>query len=275
MRIIINTTFECNLKCEYCYLHSKNTKSVIDECKYQYRKPNEWIEGILWLEKQFEEISVIDISGGEPFLYKGIIELIKKIPERIIIGITTNTLLISESFFLLPDEKKKKICIVLSAHLVDGKLPDVFIKKIIDIKNNFRNININFVTYPRQDDFINYIKEISDRIGIRISFEPYIDYNSEKKHFGFTDYASLFFSPYDRRGIELSNKRKLPSECFIGTKYLWITPDGNINQCLGRFLERKEPIGNIFKKEMHKRPESVISCDIFCPCTQNWRDDNQ
>lgn len=276
MKIVICPTFSCNLKCPYCYLNADGTRGTVKKQLIISTTADDWIEGILWLEKEFEEINIIDISGGEPLLYEQIKELIEKIPLRIFLGLTTNLLLANQGLSNISSERKNRIHLIISAHLTEDKiLSDEFIENAKQLKKHFSNSIINFVGYHGYRDKIDYIKQISKELGIPLHFEPRIDYSDKPKFAVETLSDNIItkeFSMQDFVSIKRAIRRNIPSECYIGHSYMWIIPNGDIYQCLGQFLAEKKPIGNIFTKKIYERPKKLIVCDLFCPCAQNWRD---
>jgi len=72
----INTTFHCDRKCIYCYLNAKHDSVIEEECI-----SNERLRGII---NEAADIGVCKIVfiGGEPFLRKDTIEMLKLCSER-------------------------------------------------------------------------------------------------------------------------------------------------------------------------------------------------
>lgn len=272
MHIVTNLLFECNLKCEYCYLQARDTRNTVLNHADIHRKAEEWFDGLEWLGKNFNPISTIDISGGEPFLYEDILKFITRIPMNVYLGLTTNATRIPDRFFLLNEERKARLHITASLHLDSlGKIPEKFKENAIRLRDSGFNFVVNYVAYEKQVDMIKEIKDWGESNDIKVNIEPYIDYSNPEKRLGFM--ANEIFSELNsdtKKMLTKIKKRPIPSDCYIGESYMWITPDGDVHNCMGQFFNKTKPIANIFKKEVYRRPENPQVCDIFCPCSQNW-----
>jgi MoaA/NifB/PqqE/SkfB family radical SAM enzyme len=272
MHVVLNLLFECNLKCEYCYLQAKDTRYIIHKHKSEYRPIGDWIDGLKWLGSQFTPITNVDLSGGEPFLYPHLIELISKIPIDIYLGLTTNATNIPENLKYLSEERKQRMHITASLHLdSEGNIPLTFLSNVTKLRDWGFNFCVNFVSYEKQADKIWHIRKLFESMKIELHIEPYIDYNNPEKKLG--NMSDLVYSELDKETKKMLTKiknRKIPSYCYIGMNYVWITPDGNIYQCMGQLFNKHDPLGNIFEKRLDKLTDYPYMCDIFCPCAQNW-----
>jgi len=275
MHVVINPTFICNLHCEYCYLQT----GVFREEKLSHSVPpsthdyNDWLDGLLWLENEFGRIETVDISGGEPFLYPYIIKLINRIPERMWVGLTTNTFVAKDKIIEISTERRKRMNVVASLHLTDDlEINPAFVENVKYIRKAGFNVIVNFVAYKRQAHKIPEVRDICNKLGVFLHIEPHIDYS--KRQFSLGEIGEEVLSALDtetRSNLSKIQERKIPSECWIGTSYLWVVPNGDIFQCLGYFLSGKSRIGNIFERKIDSKPSVPVMCDIFCPCAQNWR----
>lgn len=70
MRIILNPTWRCNYACEYCWLRALGWHRHTAE-----RPAADWMR---WV-RRLPDRSVIDVSGGEPLVYPGILEVLRTI----------------------------------------------------------------------------------------------------------------------------------------------------------------------------------------------------
>lgn len=116
-------TFKCNLKCEMCF--ERHTK-----VEYELDK-KEWLR-ILSEIKNFHPR--IHISGGEPFVYKGIMDIISQIKNlKLYLHITTNGTFLEEYVDELIRFEVNRIDIS-----IDG--PEVIHDKIRGISGTFNKI---------------------------------------------------------------------------------------------------------------------------------------
>lgn len=121
--INIYPTFRCNLKCEMCFERFAKAKQELDL--------KSWITIINQI-KRFQPR--IHLSGGEPFIYKGIIKLIEYIKiNNLYLHITTNGTFLEESVDELKRFKVNRIDISIDG---PGKLHD----KIRGIPGTFDKI---------------------------------------------------------------------------------------------------------------------------------------
>lgn len=72
MKVVVNPTWRCQLRCPYCWMHGLGFKPG------QERSVREW----LWFLSQLELPLSVDFSGGEPLLYEGILRLIEGLVAR-------------------------------------------------------------------------------------------------------------------------------------------------------------------------------------------------
>jgi MoaA/NifB/PqqE/SkfB family radical SAM enzyme len=75
--LVIEPSYECNLNCPICFTYGQENKIIISEVKKEISKYKN---------------KIVSISGGEPTLYKDLIEIIKIISERNIPLLATNGL---------------------------------------------------------------------------------------------------------------------------------------------------------------------------------------
>jgi MoaA/NifB/PqqE/SkfB family radical SAM enzyme len=236
-------------------------------------KVNDWLDGIQWLSTAIEPVETIDISGGEPFLYPDLIELINKIPNKIWVGLTTNGVMLTSDFLNIKEDRARRMNITASLHLdALGEIPDYFEGRVGELIKSGFMVTVNFVAYKKQVHKIPEVQKLCERIGAICHIEPHIDYS--KRDFSVGEIPADIVFSFDREtfsNLKKTENRKIPSNCWIGTSYLWITPNGDIFQCLGYFLSDKPRIGNIFEKKIDRIPEKPTMCDVFCACAQNWR----
>jgi len=249
-------------------LHSKKTKLVVDKF-HDTGHWDEWINGLAWFEKKFDKIDSIDISGGEPFLYKDIMSLLKELLRKYgRLNITSNLEFLPEEFCNLDPFN---IGITVSLHLDEhGRVRKNFLEKMKILRDHKFRFFINFVGYPSQIDKFEYIRNIATTFGTGAHLEPYVDYNSDITGFSILDHE--FYTLYDKQGIKYSIERKYPTDCNIIGKYAVFMPNGDVYPCFGMMFEDRYKMANIFERVIYEKPINPIKCDVFCPCAQNYRD---
>lgn len=279
MFVGINPILNCNLNCEYCFLHSEDSKKRISEQKNaDYHSAHEWYEGLVWLNDNVNTIINLDIFGGEPLLYEDIGELINAIPLEVHIGLDTNSIKY-ERLSEIHKDRRTHMHLLISVHLDgNGNIPRRYHAAAEKVKElGFNNVTVNFVAYPKQIRKADIVRTFATEYGFAYHLEPYINYNPVNKGIGKFDsvddekYAWDRFTEADKSGLIKLKKRKYPIKCFIGKSYLLVMENGNIFNCWGKMMAGEKPIGNIFRKEISEIPDE-IDCNVFCVCSQNWRD---
>jgi len=131
--VVIEPAYACNLRCKSCNLWKIKEKSILDE----YLTLNQY-------KTLFEELGKLGvfklvISGGEPFLKKDIIKIIKTAKNNgLSVYITTNGTLLDEEKikFLI----KNKVDEILFS--IDGPIEDIH-DKIRGVKGTFEKVITN------------------------------------------------------------------------------------------------------------------------------------
>ena len=147
--------WDCNLSCEYCgeiniyrgHMPGPEGGSLNGEFR-EKMAPVHWSE---WV-RAFNELpgrALIDISGGEPFMYKDLINVITNIDERHLLALTTN-LTFPISRFIENISPERMISVTGSLHLNNRNWRTTFFKRLPALyKAGFRT-QCNFVAYPKQ-----------------------------------------------------------------------------------------------------------------------------
>lgn len=97
-RVIVEITDKCNFKCKHCFANKLDYELKVDS----------WVKIFNNICK--DKIQSITITGGEPLLFKGLWELLKKIKlKRTILTLDTNASLINENNIKDIEKHFKKI----------------------------------------------------------------------------------------------------------------------------------------------------------------------
>jgi len=174
LRAEIEITQKCNQKCFYCY--AKSTSNCKDELSL-----NNWLEILHGLYKHGTRLLIF--SGGEPFLYPDIIELLHSIYNDFIIEINTNGTLLNEEVVKQLSSFHVK-CIQIS---IDSSTPKVHDK----IRGKG--------TWERAVDALSLLNEykIHTRVAMTIHKENFLDIENVKKLAD--EYSAEFFPDYIKR----------------------------------------------------------------------------
>ncbi len=160
VRILWEITSKCNLKCKHCLYYSNNKTFEKDLMLDQ-------MFSIVDNIKNDSTVKSIWISGGEPLLFKNLIEIVKKIKSvNIIPSLSTNATLINQEYAIeLHNNGIDYVHVSIDGITADvhDKLrgvPGAFDKvmKSIDYLNN-AGINVG-ATYIVNEDSIDNVKEM-------------------------------------------------------------------------------------------------------------------
>lgn len=284
MKVLLMPTLYCNYSCEYCYLQSDKLESCLDFLRFNGNiSGDKWKRGLDWLDRNYPGIDSVDISGGEPFIHRQMVDIIKHIVYKYgHVNITSNLSDIPDEFFEIPPEK---VGITVSLHLDEnGKIRGRFLETMNKLRKNGYRFVINFVGYPKQLKKYEIVKNISSTFGCPCHLEPYVDYGGEDAKFGGFDsledseYADNNMTRDDKDGIAYSAKRDEElkrngyTECNIIGKYMVVVENGDVYPCFGMMFKREHLMANIFEEKKYGVNENPIFCTVFCPCAQNYRD---
>jgi uncharacterized Fe-S cluster-containing radical SAM superfamily protein len=269
----------CTLDCEYCFLFKKERPIWKD--KFVLRTPDEWWEALRWMESKFRKIDLIDLVGGETFLYPHIMEFIEKVPDDMAIGISTNCTVIPEEFYELPERVKRKMALTLSAHMMpSGEFNPKFEKATRRLTESGFKFQINLVGYDKvakghsKPYMYHYekVKELCKELNqkpilthcITLAEDgrtQYIAYSDEAREYYRKNMPKQFFEDTEL----MMRKGESPVECYVSNTFAVVDSSGNIHRCWGSYTRPEKSIGNIFKKEMYvDDPLGPFVCEFNC-----------
>jgi MoaA/NifB/PqqE/SkfB family radical SAM enzyme len=267
LHILLNPTFRCNYKCSYCPVVTKFDFGEV--FPYGGEQPVE-----RWLEA-FERLpgAVIYVAGGEPFLYRGLPQLINELqPKHQVIGVVTNLSVRSEVYLRV--EKKLHLNASFHREFVE-QAP--FIQKIHELAGRF-HIHVNFVATPENMAVLEQVDREFSKEHISLHVDPY-----SNPEFIYSDAQRALIDKYvqrDRKPEFLDYEDYSAKQCSAGRNYISIAPNGDVFTCAGGMsyiystvyahLVKGHPtdlfrMGNIFDPNW-----SLNSSDIICslPCKE-------
>jgi len=203
----VDLTFDCNMRCDYCV--AEDLRKIVNKDLQITDKLIEWINK--------SPFSVIVITGGEPLLpnkESKLLELISRIKRK--------NLVIDSNGLVLPSKKilrnliRKKVLLRVS---MDSNVPEdeIFCRKIKNGTDNtsllayhrkrenlrkFSSLGINLaiqtVLYKKNQQSIQYLPNILDKIGIKNWFVQRLILShkitdQEKFAVDFNEYRSIIF----------------------------------------------------------------------------------
>ncbi len=258
-------TWKCNFKCSYCWEVQRIIKGELQPEPYKDYKL--WVNAWNRLKPQ-----ILDISGGEPFLQPNFIALLNELDPSIKIAITTN-LSFDVVDFVQKVTPEKIISLTFSYHPTQKMSRDQFGGKVLLVKNRgFKNITVNYVTWPEQIWQIEeYKKYFEETIGVRFHVDPYVP----TPHFPYT-YSSVE-SEYIKQFIEPNRRHTLGVEdifdvaCSGGVNHISVEPDGSAYRCIQDKVTHQPKIGNILESDFSLREKKTF-CDQYHLCPGCDRD---
>lgn len=244
----ISVTDRCNLRCTYCMpeegveLITHNDILSFDEITEVCRHAVEM------------GISKFRLTGGEPLVRRGIVDLVKQIAE--IDGIkdlsmTTNAVLLKEYAQQLKDAGLNRVNISLDTLDPDeykrvtrgGDIKNVVQGIVAAQKAGLEPIKINAVIFDSKDDGMKKaLKKFADKIGVQIRYINKMDL--ETGNFSVVDGGT-------GGNCEICNRLRL-------------TSDGFVKPCLFSDIEfnvREFGAKEALLKALHSKPEKGIACN--------------
>jgi MoaA/NifB/PqqE/SkfB family radical SAM enzyme len=257
-------TWNCQNHCQYCWERQRQVRGEFTPEKFQDWKA--WADGWNRLVNLISIGFIMDISGGEPFIQPGFIDMLKALDNDIRIAITTN-LQANIVPFVREISPSKVFSMTLSYHPSEMDL-NHFLGKALLLKNKGFTITVNFVAWPEQMYLLPIVKKAIEENGIRFHVDPYaatpyMPYELDEKE-------KAFLYPYvgiDRKPIV--EKRNV--KCSAGMDHLTVMPDGNIYRCINDVISGAQPLGNMFENNFLPNQTETF-CAIRHECAGCNRD---
>lgn len=253
-RVVWYPTFRCNKSCPYCY-----------EKEFPMMLEHHWEE---WLEEfKKQDDLLIDISGGEPFMYYDLVKTILLMPKRHKVALTTNL-----SYMTQLERLKGRLYAVTASYHPYSESFTRFVNKVKQIQKYMRmRIMVNIVAYPavlnRLEEYSNVLRES----GIKFHIEPYVHplrpYTNDEREQLLTNRIEgrrLGWDPFVDREAKV---------CKAGIEQQHWVANGDVYACgtylmlyqLGRVLkDDRYLLGNLFDGS-YSEPLGPIMCTL--PCT--------
>lgn len=229
-------TWQCPNKCPYCW-QEDDTNSKRHQLQL-FKSPSEYAAA--WNKLN---MSIIDISGGEPSIYPGLYELISKLNCRV--AITSN---FKNSVMQIAElSPTKLISITASLHPTQTQPTETsFFGKCVFLRNRGFNITVNFVAYPEQLWLIPKYAQLCKDSNLHF----HVDLWGQKtnNNFVYTDIEMNFLKQVvgKNRPIDPPKQKGL---CSGGTNHINVQPNGDAYRCILEAEQQQHKLGNIFDKD--------------------------
>jgi len=221
----------CNFSCDYCQNSAKKTQK-----KENPRTHQEIVNAFNNTKKKW----FINITGGEPLIYPGFLELVSELSINHYISIDTN--LSTDDVYKLPNIKNPKnlMGIFSGVHFADrdkykSNLDD-YIKKVRFLQDKEIMVFASCIAFPdayedakNQIDYLidNGIKFISPKLYIGEYKGKYYPYDYNKQYLKKMETLKTCFE-FDF--IEFDRKTK-GKTCLSGKKYFYMDKDDDLSRC--------------------------------------------
>ncbi len=214
-KIRIYPTLRCNLQCPYCsnFLNEKYTKHV-----YHELTKDDWLKII---EKVNRDVI---ITGGEPFLFPHLEELIQAIPSRLHVSIYTNMTLSPKKFI---ETVKRPVFFLGSYH--PSHIPRQRVKDHV-------------LQLASCSNFSGVVHTVNNGYSAREQAELLRD---------FSDIPWNFFLDQDQR--KASNEKvsqKVEKSVLCRNRIILVGPDGFRYPCMRHMLEHSSQKENLLLEEL-------------------------
>ena len=233
--IRVYLTLRCNQQCTFC-VHRQNLKEFAGHA-YQELSPRAWV-------RIFKRVKLsIILTGGEPFLYPGLIELVQRSPERQIRIYTNLTLDVSE----FAQQVKRKVSLLISYHPLVQSF-DRFRQQfeLLQVRPNFHGV-VHVVDVPEHQAAIVQARKLFAN--------------------GIENWKFTIVEDQRRQNPEMSSK-KVCKRVRCRRVSALVAPDGVRYPCASLLLRRKQPQEDL-KKQFLRRGALIVECNDYghcCPC---------
>ncbi|SDB08781.1 Radical SAM superfamily enzyme, MoaA/NifB/PqqE/SkfB family [Desulfonatronum thiosulfatophilum] len=264
-----NMTRKCNFRCSYCYyphdaspvtdvLPVEPVLKLLDENPVQYSE----IGGVT---DQRDRSWVVGLTGGEPLLYPGFIDICQALTRNHYIGLDSNLSISSRvRDFVEKIDPSRVSYVYASLHIEERervKGVDSFISNVVLFLQKGFNIIVNCVLHPTLVDRFPEMLDYFARQGVSIVPRPFKGEHAGKRYpEAYGPEVRAIFAGHPQAGAKMVyNFKEVP--CYGGMAFTRMEPDGTILRCSGD----KTQLGNVRDSvHLHSRP---LPCRVSkCPC---------
>lgn len=258
------TTWACNFKCAYCWQVQAQREGMYLAGKFG--EPAKWLEA--WQRLAPE---ILDVTGGEPFLVPGLVDILSGLPSSIRLGLTTN-LTHDLSDFLERVPPDRFVQVTCSLHPTQPKFNEVvFYGRALQLKNRGYPVMINFVGWPEQLWLAEHYRRITLERGLRFHFDPYSGAYQEVRWSEQERAEIARLRGPDREPHPFSSRGNYDVLCSGGMEHLSVHPDGTAFRCLLDQQWGLPSVGNVFDPAF-KPNDSTTPCSEHPRCPGCDRD---
>ncbi len=256
----IYLTNRCFLSCSYCI--TNYNEQFINQKEFRELEPQEWIEALNRLE--LPEGTPLTFQGGEPFIYKGVWEILNNIRHKVDILTALPPQVTVERFKELRNLDWHKRAspyptIRVSFHKDQNDYKKL-VPRIKELKETLGlNIGLYHIDHPGYPDLIAEIREYAAKHGVEFRTKAYLGFFGGKLYGGYK-YDDACVGKITRKHVRCKNT------------VFPIAPDGLIYRCHSDLYGRRRnlALGQITDPNLkleHKHRDcasygTCIPCDI-------------
>ncbi len=253
--IIWNMTRKCNFRCEYCYFPHDN--SPVTET-LPVEKITEFLDST-------DRTWTMGMTGGEPFIYPGMVDYCEALTKNHYIGVDTNLSVSSKiREFAERIDPSRVEDLYVALHIEERErikgIPAFIENAQLLIRRGFKVI-VNYVVHPNLVERFSKDREFFASHGIEITPRPFKGkFEGRRYPEAYGNLAQTIFGDHPEQGKKIAfNFLGVP--CSAGQTLLRMEPDGTIFRCPGD----KTVLGNILTEV--KLADGAEPCRRErCPC---------
>ncbi|MBN2407442.1 MAG: radical SAM protein [Elusimicrobia bacterium] len=261
-------TYDCNYRCTYCSLgyeeeRARKPKTVI-------LKPEKWMEIWSGIYERYGSAQV-HLSGGEPFCYPGIMDIVEGLVSMHTFECSTNLSWDVKEFSARVPPDRARIGTSFHPQMVSF---DEFLGKVLELRDAGYEVWSNYVAYPPFIKDLGGAKKRFSSEGINMSILTFEGvYEGKSYPDGYSEEEIRYLRelgadlPWVRKSMNWTfDKEKYakgPRKCLMGVMYAKIHPDGNAYRCCAQ-----DPVklGNLFDGTFELLEEAAMCDKEACPC---------
>jgi MoaA/NifB/PqqE/SkfB family radical SAM enzyme len=187
--------------------------------------------------------------------------------EDLRIAITTN---LKENIvpFVREISPAKVFSITASYHPTSMSL-EMFMGKVLLLKNKGFRVVVNFVTWPEQMYLLPRVKKEVEDAGLIFHTDPYAP--TPYMPYEWDAYEQNFLKSFVGDDRAPREQQPRPVLCSAGMDHLTVMPDGKAYRCLNDVIAGRQPVGLIFDKTFSLNTTATF-CDEYHKCAGCNRD---
>lgn len=292
--IVLIPTFECNLRCEYCYQkeYHKNGKKI------NIQDIRDWMER--QLIKHYRKLN-IQLYGGEPLLCKeDILDLISGLYKNnkdieITVSICTNGYFLDNKFLIELQRYCEIENIQVTIHHIEELYNGYHRMVIGNINSIIKHNNFSFILRFDMDKengkfILKFLEKLGQKRGYYVTLAPILATETYKNDKLYDNESIALISEFENllqnEGYNVTRRLNYTCKMLLKPNVIVIDPEGYLYKCDAMAGKKKFSIGNIenfdiyhsnfnikeiFLSSMWNQPIECFECEVMPLCMGNCR----